>query len=103
MSKTFGGKLFARNVALRLCSGQEFFEMQWQCADRVMILCYSFGVLFKADLTLKVQVISAGLARLFLAGKVGVLPGIFGVVSKTFCSEALFPKCSFSRNGAGMC
>ena len=45
VSKTFVGKLFARNVAFR--------EKEWQCADRVVKTDYPFEVELKADLTSK--------------------------------------------------
>jgi len=45
VSKTFEGKLFARNAAFR--------EMQRQCADRLMKTDYPLEVGFKADLTSK--------------------------------------------------
>ncbi|WP_236979769.1 hypothetical protein [Membranihabitans maritimus] len=46
MSKTFAGKLFARNVAFR--------EMERQCADRIIKTDYPLEAGFKADLTSKV-------------------------------------------------
>lgn len=46
VSKTFTGKLFARNIAFR--------EMERQCADRVMKTDYPLEVGCKADLTSKV-------------------------------------------------
>jgi len=46
VSKTFAGKLFARNAAFR--------GMERQCADRAMKTDYPLEVGFKADLTSKV-------------------------------------------------
>jgi|TARA_B100000378_G_scaffold177131_1_gene143000 hypothetical protein len=46
VSKTFAGKLFARNAAFR--------EMERQCADRIIKTDYPLKVGFQADLTSKV-------------------------------------------------
>jgi hypothetical protein len=88
VSKIFLGKLLARNEAFR--------GMQRQCADRVIKKDYFLEAGSKADLTSKMEMVMECSA---LFGKINAMGiGSFGVVSKTFCSEALFPECSISRN-----